>query len=390
MAFRRQIHHTIDPPKDELNRLARAFWIGICLCLVACTPVPPSAPVVELPAEIYLDKVHGAWLAIMVANHTGLPYEGQYLAEPGPAHNIELALLDQWSTDDDTAVEWVDLHILETHGLDPTYAQIRDEWVDHLNHDIWVSTLRARELMAEGVIPPDTGSAVLNPEGVWSIDAQLQTELFGLIAPGLPDQATRRATYFARVTNSGLAVDVSAFYATMYALAFFESDVPALIATAQTHFPADSPANQIVDNVIAWHQRYPTDWRQTRALIKAAYDDDPMWWASKVNFAGTMMALLYGAGDLRQTLTIAALAGWDADNNMTTAAGLLGLIHGYQNLPDSMRTASDVYYNEDVTGDLPRYQTISEIAARTQALAEQVIEQAGGRVQDGVYYIPAK
>ncbi len=78
-------------------------------------------------------------------------------------------------------------------------------------------------------IPPDTGSAALNPEGVWSIDAQLQTELFGLIAPGLPDQAALRATYFAGVTNSGLAVDASAFYATLYALAFFESDVPILI-----------------------------------------------------------------------------------------------------------------------------------------------------------------
>ena len=87
-------------------------------------------------------------------------------------------------------------------------------------------------------------------------------------------------------------------------------------------------------------------------------------------------------------MTIAALAGWDADNNATTASGLLGIIHGYQNLPEPIRTATDLYYNEDVTGDLPQIQTVPDIAARTQALAERVIQQAGGEARDGVYYIP--
>jgi hypothetical protein len=94
--------------------------------------------------------------------------------------------------------------------------------------------------MDQGVLPPDTGGAELNPEGVWSIDAQLHTELFGLLAPGLPGEAGRRAHYFARVTNSGLAVDVSDFYAQLYARAFFEDDVPALIAAAQADFVPDS------------------------------------------------------------------------------------------------------------------------------------------------------
>jgi hypothetical protein len=88
-----------------------------------------------------------------------------------------------------------------------------------------------------------------------------------------------------------------------------------------------------------------------------------------------------------KTMTIATLAGWDADNNATTASGLLGLIHGFQKLPEPIRTATDLYYNEDVTGDLPQFQTVPEIAARTQALAEEVIRQAGGQVGD-VYLIP--
>lgn len=87
-------------------------------------------------------------------------------------------------------------------------------------------------------------------------------------------------------------------------------------------------------------------------------------------------------------MTIAALAGWDADNNATTASGLLGIICGFQKLPDPIRTATDLYYNEDVTGSLPEFQTVPDFAARTQALAEAVIQQAGGEVRGGVYFIP--
>jgi hypothetical protein len=102
------------------------------------------------------------------------------------------------------------------------------------------------------------------------------------------------------------------------------------------------------------------------------------------------MALLYGRGDFMDTITIAALAGWDADNNMTTSAGLLGITHGFDRLPEPIRTSSQIYFNEDVTGDVPKTQTVSEIAARTQTLAEQAIVQSGGRVEEGVYWVVMK
>lgn len=367
----------------------RSGWLGLFfLILTACVP-QNRAVGRELEAETYYNKVHGAWQATMVANHTGLDLQGVYLAEPGTAEMVDLVLLDEWSTDDDTHVEWVDLHILEMYGLEPSYEQIRDEWVLHLNNDIWVSALRARQLMDEGIVPPQTSDPGLNPEGVWSIGAQLQTELFGLLAPGLPGEAARRARYFARVTNSGLAVEASAFYTAVYARAFFQSDIPTLVAETQADFAPDSEIYQIVANVRQWHEENPDDWRVTRRLIRDAYDDDPAWWAAKVNFAATIMALLYGEGDFMRTMTIASQAGWDADNNMSTSAGLLGIILGFDGLPPAVRASTDIYFNEDVTGDLPPYDTVSNIARRTQSLAEQAVVQAGGSVKDGVYIIPS-
>ncbi|MCY3991974.1 MAG: ADP-ribosylglycohydrolase family protein [Caldilineaceae bacterium] len=367
--------------------LAAAIWL-IIVVLVGLTRSDPAPQFQTISADTYFDKVYGSWKATMLANHAGLDLQGVYLEEPGPPGSFSLPQFEEWSTDDDTHVEWVDLHILETHGLEPTAEEIRVEWVDHLNHDIWVSTRRARDLMDEGLLPPETGNAENNPDGAWSIDAQLQTELFGMLAPGMPAVASTYAKRFARVTNSGPAVEASVFFAALYSLAFFEEDVPTLIAAARQLTEDEAIIARIVDNVVLWHQQNPEDWRLTRQQIRDEYDTDPMWWASRVNFAVTIMALLYGESDILRTIEIAALAGWDADNTMATAAGLLGLIHGYSELPEEIAASTDIYFNEDVTGDLPRYDTVTQFAVRTQKLAEAMITRAGGTTYQGIYRIP--
>ena len=328
-----------------------------------------GASVGGISEDRLFNAVHGSWIATMVANHSGLPIEGIWLDEPGPGNSIELVLLDEWSTDDDTHIEWLDLHIFETHGLDPTYEQIRDEWVDHLEGDIWVATRRAHDLMLDGVVPPETGSPELNPEGAWAMDAQLETELFGMLSVNDPNEAREQARRFGSVTSSGPALDASAFYAHLYSRALFATDIASLLDEARADEPADSIIARIYDDVVTWFEQNPDDWRATRALIGEKYDTDPEWWASRVNFASTIMALLYGDGDITETVTIAGLAGWDADNNMTTSAGLLGLILGADDLPEPWASASDVYFNEDLVGDLPRFDSVENIARRTVALA---------------------
>lgn len=340
-----------------------------------------------------MDKARGYWLASLVGNWTGLPYEGRFLEEPSEAETIQWALMAEYTTDDDTLVEWVSIHILEAHGLWPSYEEIRDEWVAHLNNDIWWANRRARDLMDQGVVPPATGSAALNPHSGWNIDAQIQSEVFGVIAPGLPLQAKERAVYFSRISNHGIPVDTASFYAVMYALAFFESDPHQIIQGARSYFPADSPAAAIASDVIAWHGANPDDWRDARRLIKAQYADDPGWNAARVNFASTLMALLYGEGDFERTVTIAALAGWDADNNTTTSAGLLGVAQGYSGLPAFIRAGGGhVYRNIDVNGGLPGAERLAETAARLQRLAEAVITASGGEIEvhegESIYHVP--
>ena len=227
--------------------------------------------------------------------------------------------------------------------------------------------------MDEGVTPPETSDPVLNPDGEWSIDAQLQTELFGLLAPGQPEVARERAEFFALVSNRGPAVDASAFYAHVISESFFEDDVESLLRSARAAEPDGSIIAPIFDDVLRWYEENPNDWRATRELVRATYDTDPEFWGSRVNYASTIMALLYGDGDLRDTIDIAGLAGWDNDNNMTTAANILGVVIGFEDLPEPFASATDVYFNQDLVGGLPQFDTVQNIAARTVALGEQLV-----------------
>ena len=50
--------------------------------------------------------------------------------------------------------------------------------------------------------------------------------------------------------------------------------------------------------------------------------------ASGINFASSLISLFYGEGDLKETIKIGTLAGWDSDNPTATWGGLLGFMYG--------------------------------------------------------------
>ncbi len=242
--------------------------------------------------------------------------------------------------------------------------------------------------MDQGWLPPETEQSPQNPYADWAVAAQIETENFGVLAPGMPTPARDRASYFARVTNEGVVVEAASFYAELFARAFFEPDPRRLIKQTLASTPAGNSRAKIARNVLDWQIAAPDDWRTVCQQIVLRYANDPSWNGSRVNFGLTLMALLYGEGRYRETVTIATLAGWDNDINATTAGGLVGVMHGYSGLPLELRShASDIYFNEDMT-NLPKYDSLSNMAARTQALDEQVILEAGGEVVDGRYQIP--
>jgi len=352
------------------------------LAVVGATSAP-QPQTTTLPAADYYDKVYGAWLGECAGNMFGLPHEMKYNDEPGPEIQFKPNYCDGARSDDDTDIEYVYLHALEEHGIDLTYAEVADEWKAHINTRVWVANKRARELMGEGVLPPETGHPSRNENAWFNLSGQFTQELWGMISPGMPATAQRFGDKFAHVVVYGESVLAAHYFDVLYAEAFFESDVATLVNTALSALPPESAFHHVVSDVMQWHREHPGDWRAARKLLHDKYA--PHWNknSSVLNGAACTMALLYGGGDFERTVLLACMIGYDADCNAATTAGLLGVIHGASGLPEKWTAPLKDTYRNVTRDDLPEQERISDIARRIVAVGEQVIEANGGYARDG-------
>ena len=346
----------------------------------------------------YADRMVGFWLAQSIANWTGLQTENRRAVPPfytdgnwaAPAPDTDPAFgtlrvdfvfnTPVWNADDDTDIEYVYLHLLDqhaTHQLSP--EQIGDGWREHINRFIWVSNERARDLMERGVSPRATGLQQANSFGP-RIDAQLTTEIFGALAPGLPAAALDNGLTPMMATSRSHATHAAQYFALLHSL---EPAAPASMTGvgerlrwaadhARAYLPDTSKAADIVDFVIDHYEQHTAggtinldDWETTRDAIHQRYQADAFVngflyrgpTESSVNFATGVMTLLYGGGDLQRSIQIGTLSGWDSDNPTATIAGLIGQVLGEQGVRDAFPDQDlSLLYNIDRTRDgLPDY-----------------------------------
>ncbi len=377
---------------------------------------PTPSQIVD--TEEYRDRLHAMWIGQTIANWTGLRTElrrnqppfftdGDWggVTDRGP---IEFVLdQDPWGADDDTDIEYVYTHLIETHQtLDLTPAQIADGWRRHINDFIWVSNARARQLMGEGLHPPATGMAATNPDGLM-IDAQLTTELFGAYAPGMPEVALRISALPIRTTARGHAAHAAQFHVLLYSLAAVvpedlsrQEQVLWLVDHARAYLPDSSKAADIIDFVRQDFLANPDkdDWERTRDRVHTRYQRDTAAngfayrgaFESTINLGAGVMALLYGGGDYRRTVRIGTLAGWDSDNPTATMGGLLGLLYGTAEIRAMFPEValSDRYHSARTRDNLPDFlpgdpaaeDTFALLVDRMMPWVHVAVASGGGRL----------
>jgi ADP-ribosylglycohydrolase len=367
------------------------------ILVVALFSSPAQAEQTVSAVELF-DKLRGMWVGQLIGNAAGRATEGVYDgSEPDPRASVPWEIEQVWDADDDTDVEYVALHVLETCGFDCNSDQIAEQWLDHIGPSgIYIANKQAWYLMLNGVLPPETGSRTYN-EHWYSIDAQIGTEVLGALSPGLPQTAGDLAGRFGRITNTGFAGHAAKFYASLYARAFFEPNVVDLVEAGLEGLPADSRTREVVSDVLQWYRADAADetldWRATRRRLYDKYQGAESfgryynWVESAINTGATVLALLYGQGDFKRTVQIGVLAGWDCDCNPATAGGLLGIIHGFSGLPADLTDPAlcgNLYENvyraglPDAAAELPQYEAITTIALRMLILAEENILRNGG------------
>lgn len=409
-----------DPRYDEPMKIRGvSVTVGAAAGFVAAS-VAIAQPGRTINRSDYADRLRALWLGQCIANWTGLRTEGARIAPPfftdadwgttppGGQHIDFVLNQNPWLADDDTDVEYVLLHKMSMAGhplLTPD--EIREAWLLHMDTNyLWVSNLQAWTLMGRGVRPPMTGQPVANE--LWAfIDAQLTTEFFGALCPGMPEEALRLADLPIRTTSFSFSQHAAQWYTVLYALALRVDPALSgrdkalwLVRQARRWIPNTSKSADIVDFVLNDFLNNPdvNNWESTRDKIHSRYMLNAAangfhyynWTESSVNFACGVMCLLYGQSDYKRTVQIGTLSGWDSDNCTATMGGLLGMMLGYEALAAQFpaQSFSDRFDIDRTRNNLPDYlpadpqaqDTFTLMAQRMMPLVEQSILSAGGSV----------
>jgi hypothetical protein len=402
----------------------RALLLFIFISAQVLTACEKQSNDLVLSRADYQDRLRAFWLSESIANWTGLQTEGArteipyYTDEDWDRFGFILNQAPWWSADDDTDIEYIYQHALETYETEIlTPEQIRDQWLEHINGDyIWVSNESAYYLMRdEGLLPPETSLPENNPN--WEqIDAQLTTEIFGLFAPGRPDVALLMGELPVRVTAWGDAELAAKFYIIMHSLASYALEnitdsngdgdpydemVFWLAAQARARTPDESYIAGMYDWVLNDYKNNPDkdNWEATRDAFHTEYIEGGTdgyqytnWYDAGSNFGLSMISLMYGEGDLPRTVRIATLAGMDSDNPTATWGGLLGFLYGYE----GVQKAYDYYESTDgywigrtrVNFD-PGLDNFTSMAARGVEIIDRVVvELMGGSIKRDTWNIP--
>ncbi len=355
----------------------------------------------RLSVRDYQDKMKAGWVGQMVGVGWGGPTEFKWKGEIIPENDMpkwKPEMVNQFHQDD-IYVEMTFLRSMELHGLN---VSIRQAGIDFANsgYNLWHANRAGRNNLRNGIAPPDSGHPKFNSHAD-DIDYQIEADFSGLIAPGLPNTVIELGEKFGRLMNYGDGVYGGQFVGGMYAEAFFENDPVTIVQAGLRCIPEGSQYAETIRDVLAWYRQYPDDWEKTWDLINEKYHlnhdyrrfsctgpDADFNIDAKINGAYIVMGLLYGEGDLDQTILISTRCGQDSDCNPSNAGGVLFTTVGFEDLPPRFTSA----LNEENRFSHTEYNFPSLINV-SEELVRQAVLAAGGRIEkesDGeeVFVIP--
>lgn len=412
----------------------------------------PKASDLKIDRAQYAEKLQGFWLATCIANWTGLvtemdkignvgelktgpfytredwgqPDQGSIWAAGIPSNlspTISFVFADEdtlWGSDDDTDIEYIYQELLlqnQTSFL--TGEQIRNGWMKHIKPEeenyLWVSNQKALDLMKSGLVPPATGDPQHNPE-YEMIDAQLTTEIFGLYAPGRPDMAVKMATLPIQTTAREESEWISAYYVRLFSLAsaadtslpikqqLFKMADQAALELPTPSYPAAMYryVKGLYASGIPWEQARDSVYQRYQVEQLDGYDISSRnmycngCFAAGINFASSLVSLFYGEGDLKETIKIGALAGWDSDNPTATWGGLLGFMLGKEGVEKAFgRKFSNKFHIHRTRVNFPNegIDTFEAMAQKGLWIIDRVVQEelkGGVDLRSNSWYIPKK
>jgi hypothetical protein len=374
---------------------------ALLLCLVAIFTgaAPTQHPAQKafsrflfLSRAEYLDRVQAIWAAQMIGQITGVRFEHQ------PASTLPVTPLTHLPgyapVDDDYYYEMVAIRAFEKYGIGLTVEQLGQQWLEN-NAGSWGSSEQAHLLLKRGIKAPDTGHPRYNKLW-WTIGAQFSSDVYGALAPGMPNVAAALARNLGHINGYAEGTDGAVFISGMVSLAFAESDTHIIVRKAASLIHPDSPYRQCLDMVITMAEAGRTAEQIFRAVDERWGIEYPATNNAVVNGGIVATSVWFGEGDFGKTLQLAVHAAdfADTDCNAANSESVVAAMHGMKALPaEQVSELHDRIQGKEMPPlqlTPPVDESVSELARRTVKIGEAILISHGARAEQDSIRVPVQ
>ncbi len=311
----------------------------------------------QLTYEQYYDKVRGGWVGKCAGGILGAPIEG--FKRFNKIQISDKLFETNFPNDDlDLQVLWLDMVMKK--GVHVREKDFAEHWLRHVGFP-WNEYGIATRNLKMGLLPPESGR-LNNSYWKHSMGCPIRSEIWGMLCPGLPEQAAFYAGMDGSLDHHGFSVHAEQYLSVCASLAFYSNDIKAVLRDALQYIPENGLMFNLVKQVFAWHNYYSFD--VAAAKIKSYYGDADFT-SAPMNIAFTILTLLYSNNDF-SCIAEALHMGHDSDCVVATAGALIGIIKGYNGIPGlwKERVGNEVLISEAITG-IHKPATIEELTELT-------------------------
>ncbi len=300
------------------------------------------------PEELW-DKTAGSWVAQMIGVTWAAPTEFVYCSRIIPEGEVPVwtpETINNAYGQDDLYVEIPFLDAMKDHGVNCS-LEILGQYFADSKFGLAHANLIGRENLRAGIPAAEAGHYKYN----WhadDIDWQIEADFVGNIYPGLPSEAAARAFEIGHLMNYGDSVYGGVFVSAMHAAAFRASSIREIINAGIAAIPTGTEFRTMMEEVLTAYDKgmkWEECWQQIED--KWAYDDKCAEGKgafnidAKLNAAYILIGMLWGEGDMEDTIVISMRCGQDSDCNPSSAAAILGNFYGLSGIEERFKSAAD-------------------------------------------------
>ncbi len=311
----------------------------------------------KLKNRDYYDKVLGGWTGKCAGGVLGAPIEGFKRF-----NRIKLSK-DLFNTnfpndDLDLQVLWLDM--VKKKGPVVRETDFAEHWKNHVLFP-WNEYGVAKRNLELGLYPPDSGS---HNNDYWkeSMGSPIRCEIWGMLCPGMPEQAAFYAGMDSSLDHGGFSVDAERFLAAMVASAFFENNIETIYRSCMDVLDRQSVFYQLALYVLDRVEK--CEFSVAAGKIKSYWGDADCTSAPQ-NIGLALAALLRSHGQFDAIMQALHL-GHDSDCITALVGSILGVINGYKNLDGEWKemVGDALSVSPEITG-IEYSKTISGLARET-------------------------